>query len=516
MTEQERKTCEGFLFTDQYQLTMAQLYYRKGLHEQLVQFDYFFRNYPDYGSHQAGYCINAGLEWLVSWMLKTGVTKEDISNLKSHTGPAGERVFSDDFLDWLYENGSFDRLSLRAIPEGRVIHPHETVVSVQGPLALCQILETSLLNHLNYQILVATKASRIKASAHGRPLLEFGLRRAQGTGGNAGSRAALIGGADFSSNVGVSHVLGYPPKGTHAHSMVQVFQGLGMSELDAFRAYAEEYPDNCILLVDTIDTLKSGLPNALKVFEELRSKGYKPRGVRLDSGDLAYLSLRAHKMLNEAGFDDVWIVLSNELDELVVWQILEEIRREAPRMGIDADALINRLVYGVGTHLITSWGSPALSAAYKLTAVYQEHEWNPTIKVSESLEKIPEPGFKNVWRIYNGRGTATADLLTCGDEDPAVMDSLYLQHPSDSGKHRMLETSDIGDIQLLLVDVLNEGNVVYDFPDLETIRRQRDNDLERLDEGVKRIINPHIYHVSLSEKLWNLKQYLIQKVGGKS
>lgn len=503
---------EGFLFTDQYQLTMAQLYHQLGYHEEIVQFDYFFRDYPDYGNHKAGYCINAGLAWLVQWMLTTRVTQDDIAALKGHSDDVGKRIFSDEFLDWLYENGSFDRINMRAIPEGRVIHPQEPVVSVQGPLALCQILETALLNYLNYPILVATKASRIKAAALGRPVLEFGARRAQGRGSNAGTRAALIGGADFSSNVGVSHALGYPPKGTHAHSMVQFFLALGMSELDAFRAYADKYPDNCILLVDTVNSLNSGIPNAVKVFEELRQRGHEPRGIRLDSGDLAYLSIQAHKMLNDAGFEDAFIVLSNELDEMVIWQIVEEIRREAPREGIDAEALVSRLTYGVGTHLITSWGAPALSAAYKLTAVYRDQGWTPTIKVSDSMEKTPTPGFKNLWRIYNGRGKASADLMTAGDEDPATDERITLHHPAHADKCRSLAENDISDIQILQVDVLNDGELVYDFPDLEAIRQHRDADLEHLDEGVKRIINPHIYHVSLSDKLWKLKRKLINHV----
>ena len=502
---------DGFLRTDQYQLTMAQLYFQLGYHEQTVQFDHFFRKYPDYGSHKAGYCINAGLEWLVNWLRNTRITSAEIACLRNHTTSGGDRVFRDDFLDWLYENGTFANINLRAIPEGRVIHPNEPVTSVQGPLGICQILETPLLNQLNYQILIATKASRIKASARGRPVLEFGIRRAQERGGNAGARAALIGGADFTSNVGISHVMGMPPKGTHAHSMVQFFLAMGMEEIDAFRAYAEAYPDNCILLVDTINTLNSGIPNAIKVFEELQWKGHQPRGIRLDSGDLAYLAMEAHKMLDAAGFEDAWIVLSNELDELVIWQILEEISRDGPGNGIDPDALINRLVYGVGTHLITSWDNPALSAAYKLVSVYREHEWQPVIKISESVEKVPNPGFKNLWRIYNPRGKATADLLTCGDEDPAQSDRLILRHPTDAHKTRTLNSQDIGEVEMLLRDIIHDGKLVYDFPGLDEVRTRRDEDLCRLDSGVKRLINPHRYHVSLSTRLWELKEKLLQE-----
>jgi Nicotinic acid phosphoribosyltransferase len=229
-------------------------------------------------------------------------------------------------------------------------------------------------------------------SGQGRPVLEFGLRRGQGKGANAGARAALIGGADFTSNVGVSHVLGYPPRGTHAHSMVQVFMALGMGELEAFRAYAEVYPDECLFLVDTISTLESGVPNAIKVFEELRRKGHEPLGVRLDSGDLAYLSVQTAKMLNDAGFPHTSIVLSGDLDELVIWQILTQIRDEAPRYGVDADQLVRRLIYGVGTRLITSHGEPALGGVYKLVAARTDGRWTPAIKVADSPGKIPNPG----------------------------------------------------------------------------------------------------------------------------
>lgn len=269
MERSEQRTAEGILFTDQYQLTMAQLYFRMGLHEKLVQFDHFFRSNPSYGMHKAGYCVNAGLEWLIDWMLNVRFRDEDIDYLRSQVGQTGRRVFDDDFLNWLKEYGTFENITLRAIPEGRVVHPNVPLTVVQGPIGMAQILETSLLNHLNYQTLIATKAARIHDTGRGQLLLEFGLRRGQDRGANAGARAALIGGADFTSNVGISHVLGLPPKGTHAHSMVQLFMTLGYGELEAFRAYADVYPDDCLLLVDTIDTLESGIPNAIKVFEEL-------------------------------------------------------------------------------------------------------------------------------------------------------------------------------------------------------------------------------------------------------
>ncbi len=360
MNLDQRATAEGILFTDQYQLTMAQLYFRMGLHERTAQFEHFFRAYPDYGAHQAGFCVNAGLEWLVDWMGRTRFRPEDLAYLRGMVTRNGSRLFGDDFLEWLSENGDFSGISLQAIPEGRVVHANTPLTVVRGPLAMAQILETSLLNHLNYPILIATRAARLRESGRGNLLLEFGMRRAHERGANAGTRAALIGGADFSSNAGMSHVLGYAPKGTHAHSMVQAFLALGMSEYDAFQAYADVYPDDCLLLVDTIDTLESGVPNAIKVFEGLRRKGYDPVGVRLDSGDLAYLSIRTAKMLDDAGFPDVSIVLSNNLDELVIWQITTQIAEEAHRYGVDPSSVIKRLVYGVGTRLITSEGDPSL------------------------------------------------------------------------------------------------------------------------------------------------------------
>jgi nicotinate phosphoribosyltransferase len=287
---------------------------------------------------------------------------------------------------------------------------------------------------------------------------------------------------------------------------------LGMTELDSFKAYAEVYPDDCQLLVDTIDTLESGVPNAIRVFEELRAKGHRPTGVRLDSGDLAFLSIQTAKMLDDAGFTDVSIVLSNNLDELVIWQIVTQIIQEAPRYGVDPDALIHRLVYGIGTRLITSWGEPALGGVYKLVAVNDKGEWLPAIKVSESPAKTPNPGYKNVWRVYDRRGKATADLVTLEGEDPqAQQGRLVLRHPTDHGKFRFLDRANISEIEPLLVQVLTEGQRAGEQPTIEDMRRTRQEDVDRLDPGVRRIMNPHIYHVSLSQNLWDLKQQLISQ-----
>ncbi len=512
MKESDRQTAEGILLTDQYQLTMAQLYYRLGLHERPAQFDHFFRNYPDYGTHKAGYCINAGLEWLLDWMHDAHFREPDIAYLRSQTGRVGQPIFDDDFLTWLQANGNFAGITMQSIPEGRVVHPNVPLTVVQGPLAMAQILETALLNHLNYQTLIATKAARIHESGRGQILLEFGLRRAHDKGGNAGARAALIGGADYTSNVGISHVLGYQPQGTHAHSMVQAFLALGETELDAFRAFADVYPDDCILLVDTINTLESGVPNAIRVFEDLRRKGHKPVGIRLDSGDLAYLSIQAAKLLDEAGFADTSIVLSGNLDEMTIWQILTQITDEAPRYGVEPDRLIRRLVYGVGTRLITSRGNSALGGVYKLVALHDKGQWIPAIKISETLEKTPNPGNKRVWRIYDRRSKASADLLSLGDEDPRKMDQLMLQHPTDHAKFRTMAQGDIAEIEPLLVEVLHDGQLVNELPTIEEMRRGRIADIERLDPGVRRLLRPHIYHVSLTQRLWDLKQDLIHSM----
>ena len=511
MTAGKRTGTDGILFTDHYQLSMAQLYFRFGIHEQPAQFDHFFRSYPDYGGHQAGYCINAGLEWLLDWMETARFHEDDIAYLGGLTGTTGRRLFHDDFLTWLGSNGSFEGISVDAIPEGRVVHPNIPLTVVRGPLAMAQILETPLLNHLNYQTLIATKASRVNEAGRGRPVLEFGMRRAPDRGANAASRAALIGGADYTSNVGVSRSLGITPKGTHAHSLVQVFMARGEGELGAFRAYAELYPDDCLLLVDTIDTVKSGVPNAITVFEELRRDGHEPVGIRLDSGDLAYLSIQAAQRLDEAGFPDVSIVLSSNLDELAIWQIVSQIEEEAARYGVDPVRLIGRLTYGVGTRMITSQGDSALDGVYKLVALRQSGGWKPVLKVSEARAKIPNPGIKETWRFYDQRRTATADVLGVQGEEPWSAERVMLHHPTEHTAHRTLDRGAISEVEPLTVEVLREGKLVYELPPLDDIRERRRTDLDRLDPGVRRLLNPHVYHVSLTRALWELKVDAVEK-----
>ncbi|MDZ7345854.1 MAG: nicotinate phosphoribosyltransferase [candidate division KSB1 bacterium] len=505
----------GILFTDQYQLSMAQLYYRLGLQDTLVQFEHYFRDTPDDGAHKAGFCINAGLEPFCRWMQKARFGEAELEALAAQRDRSGRPVFHQDFLDYLRRHGDFSSLSLSAIPEGRVVHPFVPLTTVRGPIVPAQIVETALLNKLNFQILIATKACRIKMAAQGRPVLEFGLRRAHDLGANAAVRAALIGGADYSSNVGQSIVLGFPPKGTHAHSMVQLFLTLGYSELDAFRAFAELYPENCVLLVDTIDTLRSGVPNAIRVFEELRRRGHEPIGVRIDSGDLAYLTLETAKMLDQAGFDKAAIVLSNDLDELTIWQIHTQIAEDAPKYGLDADRIIGRLIYGVGTRMVTSAGAPALGGVYKLTAVHTQGAWKPSIKISENITKAPNPGVKRIWRIYDQRGKAAADVLGCCDESLPTDKEFRLYHPIDFVKNRLISPRDISAIEPLPVEIIREGVCVYEFPTIEEIRKAREADIERLDTGVKRLINPHVYHVSLTETLYRLKEKMLMENGSK-
>ncbi len=515
MTRATTDPRSGILFTDQYQLTMAQLYFHQGVHERPAQFDMFYRKYPDYGRHQAGYCIAAGLEPLLEWMERVSFTAADIEILAGQVNRNGSPRFSTAFLEWLEASGDFGAIDVAAVPEGRVVHPHAPLAIVRGPLAMAQILETALLAHLNYPTLIATKASRIWEAARGGSVLEFGLRRGPLWGANDGARAALIGGCDASSNVGLSVSMGVDPKGTHGHSMVQVFMALGGGELEAFRAYAELFPDDCVLLVDTIDTIESGVPNAITVFGELRAAGHEPIGIRLDSGDLAYLSIQAARLLDAAGFEDVGIVLSSNLDELAIWQILSQIDIEAPRYGVDPAALITRLVYGTGTRLITSQGASSLDGVYKLVAVDDADGTSvPAIKVSDNRSKTPIPGRKSVWRIYDRRGIATADVIGLADERPGSAEQLDLHDPFRQGVGRTLHAFEIAESESLLERSFHGGARTRVAPDLDTMRQRRETDLARLDPGVRRLVNPHIYHVSLTSAIAELRSSLVEELVG--
>jgi nicotinate phosphoribosyltransferase len=386
-----------------------------------------------------------------------------------------------------------------------VVHPHAPIVSVRGPLAAAQLVETALLNHLNYATLIATKAARVVASAQGGTVLEFGMRRGPGSGVSDGVRAALIAGCEGTSDVEAAIGLRSQPRGTHAHALVQAYLANGGGEIEAFRAMARASPDDCVLLVDTVDTLHSGVPNAIRVFEELRAKGHRPGGVRLDSGDLAYLAVQTAHQLESAGFADVPIVLSGDLDELNIWQILTQVDEEARRIGLDAAAVRRRLAYGAGTRLITSHGDPALGGVYKLVGLERDGSWVPAIKISEDPGKVPLPGLKQLWRLYDERGMATVDLVGLADDDPLADPLLVTHHPTRPEVRHTRRRDEIAEVEPL------HHPVDVDAPaePLDELRARCRGDIERLDIGVRRLVNPHRYHVSASDRLHRLRADLI-------
>jgi nicotinate phosphoribosyltransferase len=499
----------GPLFTDMYELAMAQVYVTQGISERRAQFDYFFRSTPDYGTHQAGFCVSAGLAPFLDWLRGLRIKTEHVRALAAMRSPVGTPVFGTEFLTWLAAPDRFADVEIRAVAEGRIVHPHEPIVSVTGPLAVCQLLETSLLNHFNYPTLIATKAARVVRSARGGRVLEFGMRRGPSTGVNEGIRAALIGGCASTSNVEAAIALGRQPIGTHAHALVQAYMALGQGEIGAFRAMATTAPDECILLVDTVDTLDSGVPNAITVFNELRAAGHEPVGVRLDSGDLAYLAVQTAQQLNDAGFPDVSIVLSSDLDELNIWQILTQVGDDAERLGLDPDPIRKRLVYGVGTRLITSHGSGALNGVYKLVGIENaEGEWIPAIKISEDPGKVPLPGRKTVWRLYDQRGAAIVDLIGLADEEPFPTESITAHHPNLSGVSQTIRRSDISHIELLH-DVVYTGTEQGPSASIDELAERCATDIDRLDAGVRRLVNPHRYHVSITDRLDTLRRDLV-------
>lgn len=497
----------GPLFTDMYELAMAQVYVDAGLSERRSQFDYFFRSNPDYGTHQAGFCVTAGLAPFLCWLDGLSVEAEHVDALRSMRSSVGTPLFRDDVLDWLAAPDRFDGIEISAIGEGRVVHPHEPVVTVTGPLGVAQLIETSLLNHFNYPTLIATKATRIVGAARGGRVLEFGMRRGPATGVNEGIRAALIGGCVSTSNVEAAIALGRQPSGTHAHSLVQAYLALGQGEIGAFRAVARAAPDDCILLVDTIDTLGSGVPNAITVFDELRADGHVPVGVRLDSGDLAYLAVHTARLLDEAGHADASIVLSSDLDELNIWQILTQIGDDARRAGIDPDPICRRLVYGVGTRLITSHGAGALSGVYKLVGIEDDQgEWTPAIKISEDPGKVPLPGRKTVWRLYDHSDTAIADLIGLVDEEPLPDAVNLVHHASRDGVSQSIRRADIARIEPLHA-IVHPGSATS----IDELAARCAADTSQLDVGVRRLVNPHRYHVSLTDALYWMRRELIER-----
>ena len=459
------------LLTDFYELTMMQGYFKEETANETVVFDAFYRNNPD-GN---GYAVCAGLEQVIEYLENLHFDQKDVDYLRS-TG-----MFQEDFLDYLLHfRFSGD---VYAIPEGTVVFPREPLVKVVAPIMEAQLIETALLNIINHQSLIATKAARVVYAAAGDGVMEFGLRRAQGPdAGIYGARAAMIAGCVGTSNVLAGQMFDVPVKGTHAHSWIMSFP----DELTAFRTYARLYPDACILLVDTYDTLKSGIPNAIKVFTEMREAGIPLSyyGIRLDSGDLAYLSKKAKKMLDEAGFPDAVISASNDLDEHLIASLKLQ------------GAAINS--WGVGTNMITSKDSPSFGGVYKLAAIMDRETGNfiPKIKLSENAEKITNPGNKTIQRIYEkDTGKIIADLICLADETYDNKNSLLLFDPIETWKKTLL-APETYTLRELLVPVFQKGKCVYHSPKVMEIRDYCTRELDTLWEESRRLVNPHEVHVA--------------------
>jgi nicotinate phosphoribosyltransferase len=469
------------LLTDWYELTMMGGYQRSGLGAVKACFEYFFRNLPPHN----GFAVLAGLEAFLSYCENLHFENEDISYLQS-TG-----IFDKAFLESLR---SFQlTCDIWAIPEGSVVFPFEPIIRVEGPLFQAQLMETFLLNAMNYPTLVATKAARICQVAEEDPVIEFGLRRAQGPdGGLAGSRAAYIGGCAGTSNVLAGKHFGIPVSGTLAHSWVMSFG----SELEAFSAYVKIYPDHPILLVDTYDTLESGIPNAIQIFKELRDQGKSPRAaIRLDSGDLARLSKAAYDMITKAGFEDPLIVASNELDE----DLIADLKRQGARINS----------WGVGTHLITCRDAPALSGVYKLCAVKHDKKWEPRLKLSSNPEKTTDPGVKRAMRYFNENGDPLGDVLYLHNEkSPHDTDVIGLDRQRF---HRTQRFHDIADSRELAKLFIRKGKRLLPPESLMDVRQRAQLQVNALPEELKRLRNPEIYPVLLSPRLAKFKENIIRR-----
>lgn len=467
------------MLNDFYEFTMSNGYLLKGKGEQIVYFDMFFRNVPDGG----GFAIAAGLQQIVEYMKTLSFSKEDIEFLRS------KNMFDEKFLEYL-ESFKFS-CDVWAVPEGTPIFPGEPILTVSGPAIQAQLVETMILLTVNHQSLIATKANRIVRAAQGRAVSEFGARRAQGYAGAVlGARAAYIAGCAGSSNVLTDMLYGVPSSGTMAHSWVQTFD----SEYEAFAAYAETYPDKCVLLIDTYSVLHSGLPNAIKVFDEvLRPAGHRPIAVRIDSGDITYLSKKIRKKLDEAGYPDCKIMASNSLDEYMI--------REMISQGAQVD------MFGVGERLITSKSEPVFGGVYKLAAVEKEGEIIPKIKISENPEKITNPHFKKLYRLYsNESGKAIADVITMYDEVINESKPYLLFDPIHIWKKKWVENFTAVP---LCQKIFDKGELVYDVPSIDESRAYCEDQIDKLWDEVKRFENPHTYYVDLSKKLWDIKQELL-------
>lgn len=469
------------LLTDFYELTMANGYLKNDLQDKIAYFDMFFRKVPDNG----GFAIMAGVEQLIEYLENLSFDIYDIEYLRT------KNIFDEEFLQYL-QTFTFS-CDVWAIPEGTPIFPNEPVITVRGPVIQAQLVETMILLTINHQSLIATKSNRIVRAAQGRDVMEFGSRRAQGYDGAIyGARAAYIGGCIGSACTITEREFGIPAIGTMAHSWVQMFS----NELEAFRSYAKIYPDNCTLLVDTYNVLKSGVPNAIRAFnEEVVPLGYRPKGIRIDSGDITYLSKEARKMLDEAGFEDCKISASNSLDEFIIRDILIQ--------GAKVD------LFGVGERLITSKSEPVFGGVYKLAAIEEAGKIVPKIKVSENAGKITNPGFKQVWRLFDKvSNKAIADVLTNYDEVIDENSPYELFDPEHTWKKKTVTNFTAKRLQ---TKIFERGTCVYQSPDLIEIKEFCKEQVDSLWDEVKRFENPHKYYVDLSKPLWKLKAELLQE-----
>ena len=474
------------LLTDLYQLTMGYGFYKNGKHEETVTFDLFFRR-----RELISYSIAAGLEQAMDYLLNWHFDEEDIAYLRSLN------LFDEGFLVYL-KNMRFTG-DVYAVREGEPVFPGEPILTIKAPLIQAQFAETALLNIINHQTLIATKSSKICRATGGKGVvMEFGLRRAQGPdAGIYGARAAIIGGCSSTSNVIAGQMFDVPVAGTMAHSFVMDYP----TEYDAFRAYANAYPDSCMLLVDTYDTLRSGVPNAIKVFQELKAAGHTPKGIRLDSGDLAYLSKKARKMLDDAGFPETMICVSGDLDERLINSLLQQ--------GAKIDS------WGIGTKLITSEDLPSLGGVYKLSSIIDENGVvTPKIKLSDNHIKITNPGFKKLYRLYDREnGMAIADLITLHEEEIDDTKPLTLFHPVETWKQHEVENFRVVPLQHTIV---KEGKLVYEFPHIKDVQAFSKNQLSKFWEEYLRLDLPQLYKVDLSTKLHTLKIGMIDSIRQKN
>lgn len=471
------------LLTDLYQLTMAYGYWKTRTHEKEAVFHLFFRKAP----FQSGYTIAAGLADAIAWLRELRFAEEDLAYLATLTGNDGQPLFEQGFLEYL--RGFAFTCDVDAVPEGTVVFPHEPLLRIRGPILQGQLVETALLNVINFQTLIATKAARICLAAGEEPVLEFGLRRAQGVDGAlAATRAAYLGGCAATSNVLAGQVFGIPVRGTHAHSWVMSFD----SEAESFRAYAEAMPNNCVFLVDTYDTLE-GVRQAIEAGRWLRTQGHEMAGIRLDSGDLAYLSIEARKLLDEAGFPKAVIVASNDLDE----HIIASLKQQGAKIGL----------WGVGTKLVTAYDQPALGGVYKLGAIRTAGgEWEYKVKLSEQAAKVTNPGVQQVCRFTRG-GQYIADMIF--NEGARPSGTREIVDPNNTTRRKAIPADATS--EELLVPIFRGGALVYEEPTLAASRGRVREQLARLHTGTKRLLHPHEYPVGLEPGLSDLKTALILK-----